>query len=37
MHAVHLLEFHSIVTALQRRDENGDVYDLTRVCFDELL
>jgi phage terminase large subunit-like protein len=28
---------HRIVTALQRRDENGDIYDLTRVCFDELL
>jgi hypothetical protein len=28
---------HRIVTTLQRRDENGDIYDLTRVCFDELL
>ena len=26
-----------IVTALQRRDENGDIYDLTRIFFDELV
>jgi hypothetical protein len=28
---------HRIVTALQRRDEQGNIYDLTRVFFDELL
>jgi hypothetical protein len=26
-----------IVTALQRRDENGDIYDLTRVFIDEMI
>ena len=25
------------MTALQRRDEQGNIYDLTRVFFDELL
>jgi hypothetical protein len=28
---------YRIVTALQRRDEQGKIYDLTRVFFDELL
>src|SRR6202022_3311521 len=28
---------HRIVTALQRRDENGDIYDLTRVFIDEMI
>jgi len=28
---------HRIVTALQRCDEQGNIYDLTRVFFDELL
>jgi hypothetical protein len=28
---------YRIVTALQRRDENGDIYDLTRVFFEELV
>ena len=28
---------HRIVTALQRRDENGDIYDLTRVFMDEMI
>jgi phage terminase large subunit-like protein len=26
-----------IVTALQRRDENGDIYDLTRAFIDEMV
>jgi hypothetical protein len=28
---------HRIVTALQRRDENGDIYDLTRAFIDEMV
>ena len=28
---------HRIVVALQRRDENGDIYDLTRAFIDEMV
>ena len=28
---------HRIVTALRRRDENGDIYDLTRIFIEETI
>jgi hypothetical protein len=28
---------HRIVTALKRRDENGDIYDLTRIFIEEVI
>jgi hypothetical protein len=28
---------HRIVTALKRRDENGDIYDLTRIFIEEAI
>jgi hypothetical protein len=28
---------HRIVEALRRRDENGDIYDVTRILIDELI
>ena len=34
---VNTAQKHRIVTALQRRDENGDIYDLTRVFMDEMI
>ena len=30
-------QYFRVVEALQRRDEQGNIYDLTRVFFDELL